>query len=150
MGDFHAERLSMSMLTREQLRRRFSQIDDPEILARRQVILDFLLEDNPEIHRRLIEQGRLEGRNYTPWLEGVYKGELIEARAGLRAVLGLRQCTLSVDDDAHIEACDHLETLRCWRDRAVTAASVSEVLEPAGTSTDVDANCSPAEFARSG
>jgi hypothetical protein len=105
------EYLPMSTLTREELLWRFGQVDDPEIEARRQHILAFLLEASPQTKQQLIEKGRLD-----------------EARANLRRVLALRQLTLSKDDDARIDACTDLETLRRWRDQAITAASISDAL----------------------
>jgi hypothetical protein len=44
-------------------------------------------------------------------------------------VLARRQLTPSQDDDTRIEACTDLATLEGWLDRAVTAVSVSDVLE---------------------
>lgn len=54
----------MSMPTRQELPRRFPKVDDPkvddpEIQARRQEILDFLLETSPQTQRQLIDNGRL-------------------------------------------------------------------------------------------
>jgi hypothetical protein len=43
-------------------------------------------------------------------------------------VLVGRQLTPSQDDDARIDACTDLATLERWLDRAITAASVSDVL----------------------
>ena len=106
----------MSMPTREELLRRFGPVEDPEIEARRQHILEVLLEASPQTQRQLMEKGVSEGR-------------LIEARASLRRVLAQRQLAPSQDDDARIEACTDLTTLERWLDRAVTAVSVSGVLE---------------------
>ena len=120
------------MPTREELLRRFPPVDDdPELLARRQHIIEVLLETGPETHRQhildillkaspqtrqqLIDKGRLEGR-------------LTEARASLRRVLARRQLTPSKDDDARIEACTDLAILERWLDRAVTALSVPDAL----------------------
>jgi hypothetical protein len=105
------EYLPMSMPTRQELLWRFGKVEDPEIEARRQHILDVLLEASPQTQQQL----RLEGR-------------LTEARAALRRVLARRQLTLSQDDDARIEACTDLATLERWLDRAVTAVSVSDAL----------------------
>jgi hypothetical protein len=102
----------MSMPTREELIRRFAPVDDPEIMARRQHILDVLLEASPQTQQRLIEKGRLS-----------------EARGALRRVLARRQLTPSQVDDARIEDCTDLAILERWLDQAVTARSASEALE---------------------
>jgi hypothetical protein len=101
----------MSTLAREDLLWRFGKSEDPEIEARRQHILDVLLEASPQTQQQL----RLEGR-------------LTEARGALRRVLARRHLTPSKDDDARIEACADLATLERWHDRAVTAISVSDAL----------------------
>src|SRR5688572_17420694 len=113
----------MSMPAREELLWRFGKAEDPEVEARRQHILKVLLEASPEAQQQLIDKGRSEGR-----LEGQLEGRLAEARAALRRVLVQRQLTPSKDEDARIEACTELTTLERWHDRAVTAASVSDVL----------------------
>jgi hypothetical protein len=46
----------------------------------------------------------------------------------LRRVLARRQLLLTAGDDARIEACTDLATLRRWIDQAVTALSVSDAL----------------------
>jgi hypothetical protein len=109
------EYLPMSMPTRQELLQRFGKVDDPEIEARRQHILDFLLESSPQKKQLLTEESRLEGR-----LEG--------RRAALRQVLLRRQLTPSTDDDARIDACTDRATLDRWLDRAITAVSVSDAL----------------------
>jgi hypothetical protein len=103
--------LPMSMPTREELLRRFRKVEDPEVEARRQHILDVLLEDSPQTQQKFVDQGRLT-----------------EARAALRRVLALRQLTPGRDEDARIEACADLALLERWHARAVTAASISDVL----------------------
>jgi hypothetical protein len=113
------EYLPMSTLAREDLLWRFGKVEDPEIEARRQRILDFLLEASPKTQQQLIDKG-IE--------EGIETGRLSEARAALRRVLVRRQLTPSKDDDARIEACTDLTTLERWLDRAITAASASDVL----------------------
>jgi hypothetical protein len=105
------EYLPMSMPTQEELLWRFGPVDDPEIEARRQRILDFLLETSPQKKQQLQQEGRLTA-----------------TRASLRRVLAGRQLTPSKDDDARIDACTDLATLERWFDRAITAASVSDVL----------------------
>jgi len=107
----------MSMPTREEVLRWFPPVDDdPEILARRQHIIDFLLETSPQTRQRLIDEELMEGR-------------LIEARVLLRRMLARRQLTPSKDDDARIEACTDVSILERWHDRAITAVSVSDALE---------------------
>ena len=108
--------LPMSMLTHEELLWRFGKAEDPVIEARRQRLLDFLLETSPLKKQQLIDTGLAEGR-------------LTEARAALRRVLAGRQLTPSQDDDARIDACTDLATLERWHDRAITAARVSDVLQ---------------------
>jgi hypothetical protein len=103
--------LPMSMLTHEELLWRFGKAEDPVIEARRQRLLDFLLETSPQKKHQLQQEGRLT-----------------EARASLRLVLANRQLTPSQDDDARIDACTDLATLERWLDRAINAASVSDVL----------------------
>ena len=108
------EYLPMSMPTRQELLWRFGKVDDPEIEARRQHILEVLLEQDPKMQQQLIDKGLLEGR-------------LTATRASLRRVLARRQLTLSKDKDTRIEACTDLATLERWLDRAVTAISVADV-----------------------
>jgi hypothetical protein len=115
--------LPMSMPTREELLRRFAPVDDPEIMARRHHTLEVLLEQDPKLKQRLQQEGRQKG-----WQEGRQEGRLTEARSALRRVLAGRQLTPSKDDGARIEACTDLATLERWLDRAITAASVSDVL----------------------
>jgi len=105
------EYLSMSTTVREDLLWRFGKSDDPEVEARRQRILQVLLEASPQMQEQLIEKGRFT-----------------EARAALRRVLARRQILLSQDDEARIEACSDLATLESWLDQAVTAVSASEAL----------------------
>ena len=111
--------LADAMLTQEELLSRFGPVEDPEIEARRQRILDFLLETSPQKKQQLIDKGQLAGQ---------LAGQLTATRASLRLVLARRQLTLSKDDDARIDACTNLATLERWLDRAITAASVSGVL----------------------
>ena len=103
--------LPMSMPTQEELLRRFSRVDDPEIEARRRHILKILLEQDPKMRQQLRQEGQLTA-----------------TRASLRLVLANRQLTPSQDDDARIDACTDLGTLERWLDRAITAVSVSDVL----------------------
>ena len=117
------EYLPMSMPTREELLRTFAPVDDPEIEARRQHILQILLEQDPKMRQQLIEKGVEKGL-----LEGRLEGRLTEARAALRRVLARPHLTPSKDDAARIEACSDLATLERWHDRAVTAITVSDAL----------------------
>jgi len=103
--------LPMSMPTHEELLWRFGKAEDPAIEARRQRLLDFLLETSPQKKQMLQQEGRLT-----------------EARAALRRVLASRKLTPSKDDGARIDACTDLATLERWHDRAITATSVSDVL----------------------
>jgi hypothetical protein len=105
------EYLPMSMPTRDELLSRLGPVDDPEIEARRQHILQVLVEQDPKMKQRLQQEGRLTA-----------------TRASLRRVLAGRHLTPSKDDDARIEACTDLATLERWLDRAITAASVADVL----------------------
>jgi len=114
------EYLSMSTLARNELFWSFGKSEDPEIEARRQHILDLLLEASPKTQQQLIDKGLLEGR---------LEGRLTEARAALRRVLARRQLTPSNDDVTRIEACTDVATLERWLDRAVTASSVADALE---------------------
>jgi hypothetical protein len=105
------ECLPMSMPTQEELLWRFGPVEDPVVEARRQRILDFLLETSPQKKHQLQQEARLTA-----------------TRASLRLVLANRQLTPSQDDDARIDACTDLATLGRWLGRAITAASVSDVL----------------------
>jgi hypothetical protein len=107
--------LPMSMPTHEELLWRLGPVEDPQIEARRQRLLDFLLETSPQKKQQLIDTGLSVGR-------------LTATRASLRRVLARRQLTPSQDDGARIDACTDLATLERWHDRAITAASVSDVL----------------------
>jgi hypothetical protein len=121
----------MSIPTREQVRRWFPPVDDPEILARRQRTIDFLLESSPQTERQRILDTLLEASPQTQQqlIEmGLLKGRLTEARASLRRVLARRQLTPSKADDARIEACADLATLERWLDQAVTAVNLPDAL----------------------
>jgi hypothetical protein len=117
------EYLPMSMPTREDLLWRFGKLEDPEMEARRQRILEVLLEASPQTQQQLIDKGIEQGIE-----QGRMEGRLMEARAALRRVLARRQLTPSQDDHARIEACTNLATLERWLDRAITAVSVSDAL----------------------
>jgi len=121
------EYLPMSTLAREDLLWRFGKVEDPEIEARRQRILEVLLEASPQTQQKLIEQG-IERGIERGVEQGRVEGRLTEARAALRRVLALRQLTPTQADDARIEACTDLAILERWHDTAVTAVSVSDAL----------------------
>jgi hypothetical protein len=113
------ECLAMSLPTRQELLRRFGKPEDPEGEARRQEILDFLLEASPQTQQRFIEKGIEKGR---------LEGQLAERRSALRQVLACRRLLLRPEDEVRIEACTDLATLERWHGQAITAASVSEAL----------------------
>jgi hypothetical protein len=103
--------LPMSMPTHEELLWRFGKAEDPAIEARRQRLLDFLLETSPQKKQQLQQEGRLTA-----------------TRTSLRLVLANRQLTPSQDDDTRIDECTDLATLERWLGRASNATSVSDVL----------------------
>jgi hypothetical protein len=121
------EYLPMSMPTRQELLSRFGKVDDPEIEARRQHILEVLLEASPQTQQQLRLEGRIEGR-VEGRVEGQLEGRVTGARTALRRVLARRQLLLTAGDDARIEACTDVATLERWHDQAVTALSVSDAL----------------------
>jgi flagellar biosynthesis/type III secretory pathway protein FliH len=121
------EYLPMTMPTREDLLWRFGKLEDPEMEARRQRILEVLLEASPQTQQQLIDKGIEQGIEQGI-KQGRMEGRLTEARAALRRVLARRQLTSSQDDHARIEACTNLATLARWLDRAITAVSVSDAL----------------------
>jgi len=109
----------MSTPTHEELLWRFGPVEDPAIEARRQRLLDFLLETSPQKKQQLRQEAQLEGQ---------LEGRLTATRAFLRRVLAGRQLTPSKDDDARIDACTDLATLERWLDRASNATNGSDVL----------------------
>jgi flagellar biosynthesis/type III secretory pathway protein FliH len=121
------EYLPMSIPTTEELLERFGPVDDPEIEARRQLILRALLKTSPETQQQLMDQGRAEGLE--KGLEkGLEQGRLTGIRAALRRVLARRELVLRPIDDARIEACPDLATLERWLDQAITARSAAEAM----------------------
>ena len=114
------EYLPMSMPTRQELLSRFPKVDDPEIEARRQHIIEVMLETRPEMRQQLIDQGIEKGE---------LRGQLLEIRTALRRVLARRQLTPTEVENARIEDCSDLATLERWHDRAVTATSVADALQ---------------------
>jgi len=110
------ESLPMSAATYEDLSNfTIVKTDDPEVRARRRMILRRFLEVLPEAREELIEEGREEGR-------------VEEARKSLHGVLGARGFALTADDQARIDACDDTDTLERWLKQAVVASSVTEAL----------------------
>jgi hypothetical protein len=75
------------------------------------MIAEWAVEASPEMREELIEEGRLE-----------------EARSSLRHVLALRWLALSAEQEARIDACGDLDTLRRWHDQAVVVASAAAAL----------------------
>ena len=109
----------MSSTTREELERRFPPTDDPERLANRRQVLDLLLAITPQVKQELHEEGVREG---------IEKGELRAARSALREVLAGRQLPLNADEDARIEVCTELLTLKQWLKQSIVATRTSEAL----------------------
>jgi hypothetical protein len=89
----------------------FPKTDDPVIRARQRMIAEWAVESSPEMREQLVGEGRLE-----------------EARSSLRRVLALRRIALSAEDEARVDACGDLDTLRRWHDQAVVVASAAEAL----------------------
>jgi hypothetical protein len=110
------ESLPMSAATYEDLSNfTIVKTDDPEVRARRHMILTRFLEVLPEAREKLIQEGRQEGR-------------LEEARKSLRRVLGARGFSLAADDQARIDTCEVTDILERWLDQAVVASSVADAL----------------------
>jgi hypothetical protein len=93
--------------------------DDPEMRARMAWVAEWALKGSPETREKLIQKG-IE--------EGIEQGRLEEERSTLRRVLALRRLALSAEDEARIDACADLDTLRRWHDQAVVAVSAAEAL----------------------
>jgi hypothetical protein len=90
----------------------FPKTDDPVIRARQRMIAEWAVESSPEMRDKLVGEGRME-----------------EARSSLRHVLALRGLALSSEEEARIDACGDLDTLRRWHDQAVVVASAAEALQ---------------------
>jgi len=121
------EYLPMSTAAHEDLRNYvFPKTDDPVIRARQRMIAEWAVESSPEMRDKLVGEGRKEGRK-----EGRMEGRMEEARSSLRHVLALRGLALSTEQEARIDACGDLDTLRRWLDRAVVVASAAEALQQA-------------------
>src|SRR5262249_12398247 len=109
--------LPMSTSAQEDLRSYvFPKTDDPVVRARQRMIAEWAVESSPEVRAKLVGEGRVEGR-------------MEEARSSLRHVLALRGLTLSAEEEARIDACSDLDTLRRWHDHAVVVASAAEALQ---------------------
>ena len=78
------------------------------------MIAEWAVESSPEMRDKLVGEGRIE-----------------EARSSLRHVLALRGLALSAEQEARIDACGDLDTLRRWHDQAVVVASAAEALQQA-------------------
>ena len=100
----------------------FPKTDDPVIRARQRMIAEWAVESSPEMRDKLVGEGRMEGR---------MEGRIEEARSSLRHVLALRGLALSAEQEARIDACSDLDTLRRWLDQAVVVASAAEALQQA-------------------
>ena len=106
------ESLPMSTATYDELRFNVGEkTDDPDVRARQRMLLGWLLDALPEQREELMEAGEIQ-----------------EARTALRDVLAARRISLSVDDEARVDACADHDTLRRWRKQAVVAASAAEAL----------------------
>jgi hypothetical protein len=107
------EYLPMSTAAHEDLKSYvFPKTDDPAIRARQRMIAEWAVESSPEMRDKLVGEGRME-----------------EARSSLRHVLALRKLALSAEEEARIDACGDLDTLRRWLDQAVVVASAAEALQ---------------------
>ena len=81
---------------------------------------------------RLALEAEMNFANYVPtnpfYYQALEKGREEGERAALRVILRTRGLTPTDDHDARIEACSDVTVLHAWVARAVTAASVDEVL----------------------
>ena len=117
--------LPMSTTAHEDLRRYvFPKTDDPVVRARQRMIAEWAVESSPEMRDELVGEGRMEGR-----VEGRVEGRMEEARSSLRHVLARRGLALSAEEEARIDACGNLDTLRRWHDQAIVVASAAEALQ---------------------
>jgi hypothetical protein len=113
----------MTLPTRDELLERMGPEDDPEIEARRQYILNFLLKQDPKTRQQLIDTGIEQGRR-----EGWREGWLDAARVVLRQQLSHRKLAPTKDEEARIDACTDFATLERWIERVDEAVSVRDVL----------------------
>ena len=115
----------MSTAAHEDLRSYvFPKTDVSIIRARQRMIAEWAVESSPEMRDELVGEGRMEGR-----VEGRVEGRMEEARSSLRHVLARRGLALSAEEEARIDACGNLDTLRRWHDQAIVVASAAEALQ---------------------
>ncbi len=93
----------------------FLKTDDPEVRARQRMIIEWGLEASPETREKLTGEAR-------------ERGHIEEAREALRSVLKARGLTLAAEDEARVDACDTLDTLRRWLNQAVVATCSVDAL----------------------
>jgi hypothetical protein len=109
----------MSTAADDGFQRLLRYAEDPEVLARLTMILRDLLDSVPglreKLQKQLVEEA-IELDRRSGWRDRV------------RRVLALRELALSPEQDARIEACADLATLRRWHEQAVVAASTAEAL----------------------
>jgi hypothetical protein len=106
----------MSIAVYERLLRfALTKTDDPVLKDRKRRMVRVLVDTEPEVKQELVDEGRLEGR-------------LEEERGALRSVLAARGLRCSAEDEARIDACTDLPTLRRWLQQAAVAASVAEAM----------------------
>ncbi len=91
------------------------QTDDPVIRARRTAIAKWAIHTSPEAREELRE-------------ELVRETRIQDARTALRHVLAARRLALSPENEARIDACTDVDTLRRWHDQAVVAAHAADAL----------------------
>jgi hypothetical protein len=108
--------LPMSTAAHDDLKRfAFSKTDDPEIRARQCSLLEYGLENIPEVREKVKGEGRVEGH-------------LEEARNILRRVLKARGLALAAVDEARVDACTDVDTFERWVDQAAVAATAIDAL----------------------
>jgi hypothetical protein len=108
--------LPMSDATYEDLRLyTIPKTDNPRLLEQRARTAKWALECAPEVRDELLGEGEL-------------KGQMADARSSLRDILDVRGLARSAEEEARIDACKELDTLRRWRKQAVVAASTAEAL----------------------
>ncbi len=89
----------------------FPKTDDPAVLERRRMLLDWIVEASPGAGEKLEERGAIR-----------------EARRALRAVLVARGLALGTEDDERIDACTDHDTLLRWVRQSAVATSTAEAL----------------------
>jgi len=106
------ESLPMSVAVYDELLRfAMTPSDDPFVKERKHHMLRVLVDTSPELRQELADEDHLA-----------------EARASLRSVLDERRLALSTEEEARIDACTELATLRRWLRQAVVATSSTEAL----------------------